>query len=896
VSVHRSVLFASCLALSSGAWVGAIPGWSTEARAAEPGAVGHAAPRVPLGGDPVDLWFAVWDGQGSPALGAVGRATADVGTVDQVVEVGGGLYKARFTPPEGAPGGVATVEWTAKDPVSKRPLTATVTVPLAPSRAAPKAGANPPALVLGRDASAALTAQSGGRAGLVWRASAGAVSESKPSEGSLWTATYTPPGDRPPRVALLTFGDAADPLARAGHLALELSGAIDFPVKGEPGASVLLEVAGERFGPAILGADGRGKVPIVAPPGVTAATKVTVANGAETREAFDLKIPQARRIALYPLPAALPSDGRSVELRAVVVTPGGDPDPAAPVVFTVFGGTVSEARPGADGVYRATWTLPSGAAGSARVSASLGTPEQTDAVDVAFGPPQPAAVTVRAEGEGVKPGDVLRVTVAATWADGRPFTIGEPAVDLDGADLKERVREGDAWLVRGDVAPEGPVRATARWQTAPSPNPAAALALVPERTALAPGGDAKLEVWVRAVDAYGSPVAGRVVALTVEGDARVEPAEVTTRDDGTARATVTAGATAGWLTLRARSQDLDQVQTLAQFPGARPPAALPPSRTPELVATLPTLGVARADAAAAAAEVDPWGVGVAAVAPPITPPAPPPVAPPPAPPPVADVPGVPEVTAVPEVPGAPRPDRSDVAGRWLRARGSGVAGTYRFTQAPSSSPGPVLPAVFAVGGPDGGSAATPVGGEGDLRVWLDPLGAPWLGVHGQVRAAGYSVASEAFSNEAADSLVYTTVDVVGRYPFGLGGDTVWVGAKVGYQYSDLLTFQGDLTPGSTVRFVGVPVHGLGLGPEVGAELGPVHLVAGYALGLAGGTRPWSNTVDVEAGVELVDHLFVATGLTTVSRDAELAGGESGLTRGTVDDASLQFKLGVGLSL
>ena len=84
MSVHRSVLFASCLALSSGAWVGAIPGWSTEARAAEPGAVGHAAPRVPLGGDPVDLWFAVWDGQGSPALGAVGRATADVGTVDQV--------------------------------------------------------------------------------------------------------------------------------------------------------------------------------------------------------------------------------------------------------------------------------------------------------------------------------------------------------------------------------------------------------------------------------------------------------------------------------------------------------------------------------------------------------------------------------------------------------------------------------------------------------------------------------------------------------------------------------------------------------------------------------------------------------------------------------------------
>jgi hypothetical protein len=246
-------------------------------------------------------------------------------------------------------------------------------------------------------------------------------------------------------------------------------------------------------------------------------------------------------------------------------------------------------------------------------------------------------------------------------------------------------------------------------------------------------------------------------------------------------------------------------------------------------------------------------------------------------------------------PEAPRPPPAPGEWPWLRVRANAVVGTYRYTQSPSAEPGPLLPATLAVGGPDGGSPSVPGGAEGDVRLWLDEVGVPWVGVHGQLRGAAYSISSSAFNGTASDVLWSGSADVVGRAPFTIAGDRYWVGAKAGFQYGDFLTFTGDLAPGSKIRFLGLSVPGIGVGPELGAEVGPVYLVAGYTLGLAQGSAPYGSGVDLEAGWAPVEHVFVSAGVSSLARNVILTGADSGLDRGSIADALLAFKLGAGLS-
>ena len=83
---------------------------------------------------------------------------------------------------------------------------------------------------------------------------------------------------------------------------------------------------------------------------------------------------------------------------------------------------------------------------------------------------------------------------------------------------------------------------------------------------------------------------------------------------------------------------------------------------------------------------------------------------------------------------------------------------------------------------------------------------------------------------------------------------------------------------------------------MGAELGSLHFIAGYGMGLAGFTRPYSNIVDVDVGAEIVDHVFIDLGFSWVDRNVILEGAESGLERGTLNDEQLVFKLGAGFAL
>ncbi|MBA2319511.1 MAG: hypothetical protein H0V89_00005, partial [Deltaproteobacteria bacterium] len=243
--------------------------------------------------------------------------------------------------------------------------------------------------------------------------------------------------------------------------------------------------------------------------------------------------------------------------------------------------------------------------------------------------------------------------------------------------------------------------------------------------------------------------------------------------------------------------------------------------------------------------------------------------------------------AVPKVPREPSDNP------WLRARASGVGGTYSFEQRPTESPGELLDVPLLVGGPDGGRPASPVGFEIDGRTWVPSLEV--LGFHAQVRETWYQVESAAFSSAASDWLSDIRVDVNVRYPFEVGSDQFWIGAKAGYRYNDFMVFKGCLEEAAncTVRYEPVGVSGLGVGPELGVEVGDFFFVTGYDLGLASGTRPYSNAIDANLGWAFVDHLFADVGFGWSSRQVVLTSAETGDDRGELNDQQLTFELGLG---
>lgn len=931
-SVRSPLLF---LALA-GVVVGAVA--APEAQAAETAAAVFAEPLVaivPTGGVRAgatrEVHVLALDTNGAALEGLTLTASTSAGSVGPVREVGAGLYALAFTAP--AKGGDATVTVTGK--AGKRSLSATraVAVPAAP---AATLSANPERLVLGRDAAATLTADLGAAQGVLVRASAGSVG--KPLlRGAKATAQLTPPKVNFPQVALVTWADAAQPFARQAWQAVPMGGAVPFPVKGAAGASVLLQVDGREFGPVELDGEGKGKVSIEVPPGVQEATQITVLDGTTTEKALDLDIPPTRRIAWMPLPAALPADeALTVPVRLVVVAPDGSPDTGATPTFTVDRGTVGAVRALGEGVYEATWTLP-GTPGAAKLEATLpGSDVDHDTLEVAVV-------------DGLGP--ALSLTTDPSPPKGATKVMVKGATDaqvvVEGAEVGARSVAGTTVTVAIDGIDADALVVRATPTVALSSGPAHRAVLLPARSRVVPGRS--VGMLVASVDALGLPVAGVEVSLVAEGPGSV-PATVTTGDDGTAWVTVGA-AKAGLVALTATVDGgLASGTAVVAAPEAVKVPALPPTDPvgARWAATHPALGGTAPVAAKPVATpvrrflmvetlgeldgepplqvrvtvVDASGQTVEGLIPEVSP--------------SAGTVGEPTVDeasgtvtfplTLPEdheggveitvrepngaeevvtlgepvapapkpVPAAAPTSVAETERTWVRARLSGVVSSYRYTQTPSADPGNLLPATLAVGG-QGGSAASPAGLEFDGRLWFDAVDLPWLGVHATTRATWYSIEADIFEQAATDSLLDIELDVLGRVPVELGSDLVWFGGRAGFRYDDFVVFEGCLEAGCTLGYSAVGVAGLGLGPEVGGELGRLFFVGGYSLGLARGTQPFSHSLDLEVGFHVVDPIYVDLGFSSVSRRVELRGADSDLLRGDVSDAQMLGRLGVGVA-
>lgn len=812
-------------------------------------------------GSTVELHVVALDGAGAPLEGMTLKVAPAKGSAGPVKEVAPGLYAFALTLPS-APGPVKLVlEGKRADKTAVRfEHTVKATARVAPERIA--ATSEPSSLVLSGEAKATLSVAATSPQGVVARASVGTLASPvrKPDGGT--TIAFVPPKVNFPQVAIVTFADAGSPTESFGAELLPLSGSVAYPVSAPAGSSVTLKVAGRTFGPVEIGSTGKGKVPIEVPPGVDDAEQVTVADGSTSTKALDLGIPPAKRLAMVPPPKTVAA-GAEVPLVVMVATRKGAADNDAAPVFAVSSGSISGIERVGEGLYRVRFTAPK-TPGTIQVTTTLDRDVDVDKVSFEVVPAHSGTVGLASD-PWPPTGDTASVTATGT---------GVPASSIQfsvaGGELGEVMVLGDKATAGISAIDVDTLRVGTGLTLPASADGVRHVVMLPDRHHVLPGGSSY--VVVATVDEDGLPVANQQVAVSVVRGEGTVPATVQTGADGTTEFVVSASSV-GVLGLSAASGGYTSSVGLIVADAAAQVPALPAGGpiAAQWRATHPALvppGVAGEVAT-------PWGEVAAAE--PV--PAPEPAAP------------VAPVEPVAPVPVDARPSADPP---WLRLRASAVLSSYRYEQTPSDQPGNVLNRSLSVGG-EAGSPASPAGFELDGRVWLDAANVPYLGFHAAMRNTWYSIQSASFATPATDQLFNAEIELLGRVPFDVGAERFWVGAAAGFHYDDFIFFEGCIDqPGCSVGYAPLSVPGLGLGPELGAEIGRVYVVGGYTIGLANFSQPYRNAFDLNVGVRVVGSAFVDVGFGTVTRRVDLVGAESLTVRGQLSDAQMMLDLGVGV--
>lgn len=340
-------------------------------------------------------------------------------------------------------------------------------------------------------------------------ASAGRLSPPRPDGPGRWVATYRPPEECHPQLAVVSAaagGQWAWAVAR-------LSGRGDALVNTAPGAVISVRIGDRGFGPATADARGRALVPVEVPPGVRA-----VRHG---KRAIPLDLPPMQRVHVAVDRLALPADrGGAVAVRAFAVQDDGAPADAVALRLSASQGRLGAPRVIEPGAVEALWELEPGRAGVAAVGATLPGHRGGEArAEVE----RPAGVAARAAlvalPAALAAGEAAPLQVRARLED----ALGNPAAGPAhlAASFGEVLRFGEVgpgeWAGEVRVPPElGDRRslelavdagaATARTAVRLRPGEPAQIWLAVEEPALLADGRGEAQLRLRAADRYGNLV------------------------------------------------------------------------------------------------------------------------------------------------------------------------------------------------------------------------------------------------------------------------------------------------------------------------------------------------------------------------------------------------------
>ncbi|MCA1828825.1 MAG: hypothetical protein ABR567_19535 [Myxococcales bacterium] len=223
--------------------------------------------------------------------------------------------------------------------------------------------ADPPKLILGKDAGANIELQAPAGAKVTFSASAGSIGEAR-REGGVFKARYTAPALKAPSVALVLAQIDRDGERELAWLAIPLTGSDTMEIETKPGSRVTADVAGHAIGPVTADAKGIVRLPMVVPPGVEKATlHITDKLGNTIDKPLDLEPPPFTRMRMAPR-ADSASIASPLLLEIFVVRRDGTPDDRATVDLDAEDGDAELRRRIGRGVYLARYVPPAGKTGT----------------------------------------------------------------------------------------------------------------------------------------------------------------------------------------------------------------------------------------------------------------------------------------------------------------------------------------------------------------------------------------------------------------------------------------------------------------------------------------------------------------------------------------------------
>jgi hypothetical protein len=550
--------------------------------------------------------------------GMITKVSERGGVFGPLTEVAPGHYRMRFTPDAVPTDVIVPITFKGKSADGIK-FNHTWQLPIAPVPGfSLTLEASPKELVLGTDVgtvtlAVALTSISPGApvdADLQFSTSTGEVKDLVSLGDGRWSARLVPPGavdpnappaskptkPTPPDTAIVAVSDRGTPLLTYGAVAVPLVSRQDIAVTSKVamakrGGKVLLDVAGQTYGPVDTNKSGKATVPgVMIPPGTTTA-KITTLTGNDQSEAeMKLAVPPPRRAWVLLTPASIPSDPAfTIPLRVFVVTPDGHPADNAQVAATVTLGQVANPVSEGGGIYRIDYT-PAASSADATATLSVFVDEPTkkkpaDTRTLALVGSRATEVTL-----GSRPGANGLVTVTCNvQAAGVGLAGRTVRLVAAGASRVGDVRDLGGGNYEADFQPtgQGDVLVDAFAVPHAGANAVRNVLLVPDRTRTKNDPLASVPITVLALDEYGYPVKGAEVLLeVVDGGGRLPTAKVTTDASGTALVAYAPSRLTGLARIRATvkgpgtTEDVHTIAILQSPEGVAPQtAALPPSGT-----------------------------------------------------------------------------------------------------------------------------------------------------------------------------------------------------------------------------------------------------------------------------------------------------------------------------
>jgi hypothetical protein len=343
------------------------------------------------------------------------------------------------------------------------------------------------------------------------------VEEVSPGE---YRATFTPPEEKFPQVAIVAAVSVADGAFAA--VPLKLFARVTVSGEGEPGATMRLSVDGREVPGEVIGPNGKFAIPVIVPPGGRASAVATDKLGNQTRREIDLALPPFPRQLLAVVPPELPADGRArAQVVAFAVDARGAPEVRRPPALSLEPsgrGTLSAPLQRGPGLFSWTLTAPPGV-GSGVVALKAG-PAETQ---LKLHPAPPFHIQRVAPDEPLGAGVDRPATVEVEVADegGSPLPGAQLTATLAGGRVHGVKEKSDGRYAISLTPPRDPGRGFAPLHVELGGLHAGAPRRISLHPLRAPAGRFAAEAWVD--DDLGLPVAGATVALaTPEGTRRVD--------------------------------------------------------------------------------------------------------------------------------------------------------------------------------------------------------------------------------------------------------------------------------------------------------------------------------------------------------------------------------------